>query len=174
MDFVWLTFYSQVNTIKVMSNTVRYLHTLFSGILRPPKQFTSTKSTYFLSPVNDKCLTWFSGRERMAVETISWPIYTKVIWLDMGSISQPLDWRQMADLPHCQLCYRARWICVHVCKYVYVRATEILKSKSVRSTDDVIDVIRTCVRQSQIVTKTNDSSFSSKGVSKNDYFSNTL
>ena len=34
------------------------------------------------------------------------------------------------------------------------RATEILKSKSVRSTDDVIDVIRTWVRQSQIVTKT--------------------
>ena len=51
------------------------------------------------------------------------------------------------------------------------RATEILKSKSVRSTDDVIG---TCVRQSQIVTKTNDSSFSSKSVSEIDYFSNTL
>ena len=51
---------------------------------------------------------------------------------------------------------------------------EILKSKSVRSTDDVIDVIGTCVRQSQIVTKTNDSSFSSKSVSEIDYFSNTL
>ena len=37
---------------------------------------------------------------------------------------------------------------------LYTRATEILKSKSVRSTDDVIDVIRTWVRQSQIVTKT--------------------
>ena len=37
---------------------------------------------------------------------------------------------------------------------LYPRATEILKSKSVRSTDDVIG---TCVRQSQIVTKTNDS-----------------
>ena len=51
------------------------------------------------------------------------------------------------------------------------RATEILKSKSVRSTDDVI---RTCIRQSQIVTKTDDSSFSSKNVSEIDYFSNTL
>ena len=51
------------------------------------------------------------------------------------------------------------------------RATEILKSKSVRSTDDVIG---TCVRQSQTVTKTNDSSFSSKSVSEIDYFSNTL
>ena len=62
--------------------------------------------------------------------------------------------------------------------YLYTRATEILKSKSVRSTDDVtddiIDVIPTCVRQSQIVTKTNDLSFSSKGVSETDYFSNTL
>ena len=51
------------------------------------------------------------------------------------------------------------------------RATEILKSKSVRSTDDVIG---TCVRQSQIVTKTNDSSFSYKSVSEIDYLSNTL
>ena len=51
------------------------------------------------------------------------------------------------------------------------RATEILKSKSVRSTDDVIG---TCVRQSQIVTKTNDSSFSSKSVSEIDYLSYTL
>ena len=51
------------------------------------------------------------------------------------------------------------------------RATEILKSKSVRSTDDVIG---TCVWQSQIVMKTNDSSFSSKSVSEIDYLSNTL
>ena len=51
------------------------------------------------------------------------------------------------------------------------RATEILKCKSVRSTDDVIE---TCVRQSQIVTKTNDSSFSYKSVSEIDYLSNTL
>ena len=50
---------------------------------------------------------------------------------------------------------------------LYPRATEILKSKSVRSTDDVIG---TC----QIVTKTNDSSFSYKSVSEIDYLSNTL
>ena len=50
------------------------------------------------------------------------------------------------------------------------RTTEILKSKSVCSTDDVIP---TCVH-SQIVMKTNDSSFSSKSVSEIDYFSNTL
>ena len=57
---------------------------------------------------------------------------------------------------------------------VPIRATEILKSKSVRPTNDVIDVIRTWVWQSQIVMKTNDSSFSSKSVSEIDYFSNTL
>ena len=57
---------------------------------------------------------------------------------------------------------------------VNTRATEILKCKSVRSTDDVIDVIRTCVRQSQIATKTNDLSFLSKNISEIDYFSNTL
>ena len=54
------------------------------------------------------------------------------------------------------------------CPYLYFgsaimlvthRATEILKSKSVRSTDDVI---RTCVWQSQIVTKTNDIIFIQK------------
>ena len=50
---------------------------------------------------------------------------------------------------------------------LYPRATEILKSKSVRSTDDVIG---TC----QIVTKSNDSSFSYKSVSEIDYLSNTL
>ena len=54
---------------------------------------------------------------------------------------------------------------------ITIRATEILKSKSVRSTDDVLG---TCVRQSQIVMKTNDSSFSYKSVSEIDYLSNTL
>ena len=51
------------------------------------------------------------------------------------------------------------------------RATDILKSKSVRSLDDVI---RTYVWQSQIAMKTNDSSFSSTSVSEIDHFSNTL
>ena len=54
---------------------------------------------------------------------------------------------------------------------LYPMTTEILKSKSVRSTDDVIGI---CVRQSQIVTKTNDSSFSYRSVSEIDYLSNTV
>ena len=67
---------------------------------------------------------------------------------------------------------RSMGLCILLC--MSTRATEILKSKSVRSIDDVIDVIGTCVRQFQIVTKTNDSSFSSKSVLEIDYFSNTL
>ena len=50
------------------------------------------------------------------------------------------------------------------------RATEILKSKSVRLTDDVIRY----ASDNPKITKTNDSSFSSKSVSEIDYFSNTL
>ena len=62
---------------------------------------------------------------------------------------------------HCQY---ALFFNVH-CTCTIIRATEILKSKS---------VIQTCVRESQIVTKTNDSSFSSNTVSEIDYFSNTV
>ena len=40
--------------------------------------------------------------------------------------------------------------------------------------DDVINVILRGIRQSQIVAKTNDSSFSSRSVLEIDYFSNTL
>ena len=32
---------------------------------------------HILSPVTDNCPSWISGRERMAVEIISWPISTK-------------------------------------------------------------------------------------------------
>ena len=55
---------------------------------------------------------------------------------------------------------------------VTCRATEILKSKSVRSTDDVIDVIWTWVLT--IPNSHENSSFSSKSVSEIDYFSDTV
>ena len=55
----------------------------------------------------------------------------------------------------------------HLCCSLPGRTTEILKSKSVCLTDDVIDVIRTCVQQSQIVKKINDSSFSSQKCIRN-------
>ena len=93
--------------------------------------------------------------------------WTQILWksTDSGYL--------VSATPHTIL-YRSLWNFAHDFAMVWSRATEILKSKSVRSTDDVIDVIGTCVRQSQIVTKTNDSSFSSKSVSEIDYFSNTL
>ena len=52
--------------------------------------------------------------------------------------------------------------------YTTSRATEILKFKSVRSTDDVIDM------SSTIINSHENSSFSSKSVSEIDYFSDTV
>ena len=107
---------SWTDWILEISNSFPY--SLSSAILSQPRKPLYVPAlnfkTLILSPVNDKCLTWFSGKERMAVETISWPISTNVIWLDMGSISWPLDWRQITDLQCCQLRYRARWICMLV------------------------------------------------------------
>ena len=42
-------------------------------ILSSPMQYL----VHILSPVIDNCPTWIKGRERMAVEMISWPISTK-------------------------------------------------------------------------------------------------
>ena len=88
-------------------------------------------------------------------------------------LAQDCTWTLLAWLGAfgtCQRTFGAHFRCTNSKYMVMPRATEILKSKSVRSTDDVIG---TCVRQSQIVTKTNDSSFSSKSVSEIDYFSYT-
>ena len=34
-------------------------------------------SDYILSPITDNCPTWISSKNKMAVDMISWPIYTK-------------------------------------------------------------------------------------------------
>ena len=99
------------------------------------------------------CPSWISRRERMVVELFHECLSD--VRIEPATLCIP--GRRASD--------RAT---------VLVRATEILKSKSVCSTDDIINVIGTCVWQSQIVTKTNDLSFSSKSVSEIDYFSNTL
>ena len=39
---------------------------------------------HILSSVTDNCPIWNSGRERRAVEIISWPILSKVMWPDCG------------------------------------------------------------------------------------------
>ena len=91
-----------------------------------------------------------------------------ILW-DYESVL-PDVWNLKIIVDHCDLYFMVQRFCI----IPWSRVTEILKSKLVRSTNDVImDVIRTCVRQSQIATKTNDSSFSSKSVSEIDYFSNT-
>ena len=104
---------------------------------------------YILSPVSDD----FSGRERMAVETISWSISTKVIWLDLntGHRSTAMLLPGHANMHACMymcvhakvcvpqraLCRRAdgqrmegcmcvrKYVCacVSVCDPVYVRVT---------------------------------------------------
>ena len=57
--------------------------TLFLGRLRPPKWITSAKCN-LLSPLTGNCLSWISGRWRMAIEIISWTISPKVMWTDWG------------------------------------------------------------------------------------------
>ena len=49
------------------------------GQLKYPHCFSASLQFLLriLSPVTDNCLSWISGRERMAVEIISWPIFTK-------------------------------------------------------------------------------------------------
>ena len=42
-----------------------------------------------LSPVTDNCSTWISGRERLIIEMISWPISTKERCLTGGSNPWP-------------------------------------------------------------------------------------
>ena len=45
----------------------------------------------FLSPVNDNCPSWISGRVRMVVEFFSCPSLNERMWPDRGSNQRPLD-----------------------------------------------------------------------------------
>ena len=65
-------FMSQATIIVMLKLSVN-LTTLFLD--RLPKWLTST--VHIFSPVTDNCPTWISGRDRMAMEMISWPISTK-------------------------------------------------------------------------------------------------
>ena len=83
---------------------------------------------------------------------ISWKLFSG--WTSYFRIKSQYD--PTFDLKifvgHCDLYFMAHWICLiswlFDVSYFGIRATEILKFKLVRSTDDVIDVIRTWVRQS--------------------------
>ena len=46
-----------------------------------------------LLPVTDNCPTWISGRERMAVEMISWPICMKECFVGRGSNRRPSEYQ---------------------------------------------------------------------------------
>ena len=74
--FVCLRFCDPVNTIVLTSWSVTLL-TLFLGRFRLPKRLLNQYLVHVLSKVTDN---WISGRGRMVVEIISWPISTKVMW----------------------------------------------------------------------------------------------
>ena len=66
------------------------LTTLFLGKLR------RTRLT-MLSPVTDNCPIWISGRGRMAVEIISWPIATKELDQRIIPATIPIPGRGTSD-----------------------------------------------------------------------------
>ena len=59
----------------VMSSAVSLPNHTFTGQAQSSKWLTSI--VHILSPETDNCPSWISGRERMAVENISWSISTK-------------------------------------------------------------------------------------------------
>ena len=60
------------NSISVILQQLVKLSTLFLDRLPPTKHLTSTKCTYFC-----RCSLWVSRWGRMAVEILSWSIFTK-------------------------------------------------------------------------------------------------
>ena len=65
---------------RVMLTTVSLPNHMFTGQALSSKRLTSI--VHILSPETDNCLSWISGRERMAIENISWSISTKeCCWL---------------------------------------------------------------------------------------------
>ena len=64
---------------------------------------------HILSPVTGNCPSWISGREKMTVEIISWPISTKESCWTWGSNPQPSAYQVDAhpiELPYlaCPVC----------------------------------------------------------------------
>ena len=59
----------------VMSSVVILPNYTFTGQTKSSKWLTSI--VHILSPENDNCPSWISGRERMTVQNISWSISTK-------------------------------------------------------------------------------------------------
>ena len=73
------------------------LITLF--LSKPPRQYL----VYIISPVNENCSTWISGRGRMAVELFSWPSLHEIMCRTSGSNSGPLACQADTlpiELPH--------------------------------------------------------------------------
>ena len=79
---VVLAFYGPLTLLRSFPVRSVNLSTLF---LDKPYQYL----VHILSPVTDNCPSWISGRERMAVEIISWPFFTKECCRAWRSNMQP-------------------------------------------------------------------------------------
>ena len=71
---------------------------------------------HILSPVTDNCPSWISGRERMAVEIISWPISTKESYRAWGSHPRPSPYQADAHLTELA---RLAYSCVMITKLIW-------------------------------------------------------
>ena len=94
----WMNWSLQTSQpIRVMSSRSVYLTTLFLGRLSPLS--SQPVFLHVLSPENDNCPSWISGRDKMTVEKISWSISTNEccrIW--QGSNLQPPNHQSVAHL----------------------------------------------------------------------------
>ena len=82
---------------RIQSKVMFNLLTLFQGRLIPPLIAVEQDLVHILSPVTDNCLSWISRRGRMAVEIISWPVSTNVMWQGWDSNSWRMDLQ--SDMP---------------------------------------------------------------------------
>ena len=100
------------------------LSILFLG--KPPRQLNYQYLVHILLPVTDNCPSWISGREKMALEIISWPISMKDVAGCEDQTRSHLHSRRM----RIQSSYRAQHLCLwlwsknysHTC---YVTVTSI-------------------------------------------------
>ena len=94
--FVWFLFYGPSTHLGHFGRSVTLI-TLF--LSKPPRQYL----VYIISPVNENCSTWISGRGRMAVELFSWPSLHDIMCRTSGSNSGPLACQADTlpiELPH--------------------------------------------------------------------------
>ena len=102
MFFFWFVFYGPSTHFRSLRARSVTLITLFLG--KPP-WLVYQHFVHILSPVNDNCASWISGRRRMAIEMFSWPSLHERMCRTWGSNSGLLACQadtplQMWDTPY--------------------------------------------------------------------------